>query len=121
MTDFPRMIYHVVDAPVIVYDKVELDDYLEKGWSLTPVLFDEIKALQAKIAHHKSEAARLTKVLDELMSEDEQMREAQKENKIICAKCGYEAKSNAGLAAHQKKHKYEQEPENETVLENSSK
>jgi hypothetical protein len=107
--EFPQMLYHIVENPIIVQNKQELDKYLEQGWSKTPKDFDEIKLVKAKIKYHQSEVERLEEILEKLFS--------QSGEKFICVKCGYEAKSNAGLAAHQKKHKYEQEPENETVAE----
>lgn len=93
--DFPRMIYHVVLEPLIVKSEEELNSHIEKGWCLTPVLFDEIKALKAKIAFHESEAARLQEILDNMDAPEEV-----KEDKFVCEICHYEAKSNAGLSAH---------------------
>ena len=61
--DFPRMIYHIVEDPIVVRDEQELDRYLKQGWAKTPVVFNEINALKAKIAYHESEAQRLKSVL----------------------------------------------------------
>lgn len=50
MQDFPKMIYHVVEEPIIVQTEEGLQEMLEAGWSESPVVFSEAKALDAKIA-----------------------------------------------------------------------
>jgi hypothetical protein len=96
MSAFPQMIFHVVESPKVVNTKEELDAHLAKGWSMTSVEFDRVKMVQAKIAYHKSEIERLSEML-------EVFDVPVSEEKFIC-ECGYEAKSNAGLAAHKRSH-----------------
>jgi hypothetical protein len=91
--EFPKMIYHCVEPPVIVKDKEEEQAYLAKGWSTTLQTFDEIKALKAKIAYHQSEVTRLEDILLEIEGEN-----------FVCDVCQYEAKSAAGLSAHKRSH-----------------
>jgi len=64
--DYPRMIYHIVEEPRIVQDAEEEKHYIDRGWSRTPVMFTEIRAIEAKIAWHRAEALRLAERLDEL-------------------------------------------------------
>lgn len=64
--DYPRMVYHVVESPVIVYSDEELQFHLDRGWSRTPKDFSELEALKAKIAYHQAEAERLADKLIEL-------------------------------------------------------
>ena len=94
MQEFPQMIFHVVEPPMVVKDKQELEKYLSQGWAMTSQEFDQIKMVQAKIAYHESEVARLQEILDGM----DVPKEAEK---FICD-CGFEAKSNAGLAAHKR-------------------
>lgn len=52
---YPQMLYHVVLDPITVENEKDETYYLSKGWSRTPLLFDEIKMLKAKIAFYEGE------------------------------------------------------------------
>lgn len=69
MSEFPQMIFHIVENPRTVDTKEELDEYLAKGWSMTSVEFDKVKMVESKIAYHQAEIERLTDLLGELNTE----------------------------------------------------
>ena len=98
MSDFPQMIFHIIEPQRVVNDKEELQYYIDRGWSMTSVEFDEIKMVKTKISHHEAEAQRLKAILVKMDISAES---------FICDDCGYEAGSNAGLSAH-KRHKHKE-------------
>ena len=55
MAGFPKMIYHVVEEPIIVFNEEDLKSFVDKGWSVDPIRFSEVRAIKVKIAHHKAE------------------------------------------------------------------
>lgn len=79
--EYPKMIYHIVEEPIIVQDKDEESKYLNRGWSISPVQFDEIRAVEAKIAYHKSEVDRLSDILGVLTFAPEEKEAAPVKNK----------------------------------------
>ena len=70
--DFPRMIYHIVEDPKIVFNAEDLKYNIDRGWSMTPETFSEVKAIRAKIAYHQAEAERLTDKLIEIEDKDKE-------------------------------------------------
>ena len=66
MQAFPQMIFHVVEAPMVVKSKEELERYLKQGWSMTSIEFDQIKMVRAKMDYHHAEFERLAEVLADL-------------------------------------------------------
>jgi hypothetical protein len=73
--DFPRMIYHIVEDPKVVFNSEDLQFNLNRGWSMTPETFSEVKALRAKIAYHQAEAERLADKLIEIEDKDTEEKE----------------------------------------------
>jgi len=66
---YPRMIYHIIEDPIVVQSEEEMNEYIKKGWAKSPVLFTEINALNAKIAYYKSEIERLNEILTQKQAE----------------------------------------------------
>ena len=108
MQEYPKVLYHVVHEPIIVKNKEEVEEHCAAGWSPSPQEFNEVNALQAKIAWHNTEASRLQGKLDGLLRREKDAQAVSeagpKEEKFICDVCGYEAKSKAGLSAHKRSH-----------------
>jgi mannose-1-phosphate guanylyltransferase len=51
--DFPKMLFHVVEKPIVVNDEEEQKLYAAKGWQETSVVFDAYNLLKAKIAYYE--------------------------------------------------------------------
>jgi len=66
--DYPRMLYHFVEDPITVMSEEEENTYLEKGWERSPVVFNEIKLLEAKIAYYESEIVILKQNLEAFLT-----------------------------------------------------
>jgi hypothetical protein len=80
---FPCVVYHVVEGDRTISNQKDLDFYLERGWSQTPVKYSEKAALESKIAFYKSETIRLEKILYgmiEEVSEKEKKQNTTEEN-----------------------------------------
>jgi hypothetical protein len=74
--EFPMMIYHSVEKPVIVKDKSELDGYLAKGWRKEPYQFSKMERLEREINWHEEETLRLKGELA-MLKEDMKIPEGQ--------------------------------------------
>jgi hypothetical protein len=67
--DYPMMIFHISQKPIIINNSDELNMYLAKGWKQDPFQINEIDRLNKEINWHEEEGRRLQEELDTLTAE----------------------------------------------------
>ena len=73
--EYPRMIYHPVQEPVIVMTKEELEEYVAKGWTTDTGKRNEIAYLESVIKKTEDELKTMRNNLRFLKSEGKANKE----------------------------------------------
>jgi hypothetical protein len=78
--NFPRMIYHVIEKPTVVTSQEELEKFLDRGWSTTPVKMNELAILDVKISE-------VEQMLSQLKAKRKEMIAQKKHDQETIEKC----------------------------------
>lgn len=68
--DYPKMLFHVVEEPIVVKDLEEEKKYTSVGWRETSEKFDAYNLIKAKIVYHESQIELLVNNLNKIKAEE---------------------------------------------------
>jgi hypothetical protein len=99
--DVPRYLYHVAQGAQVFNTAEDVEEALKNGWQMTPNQMNHADEIKNKILFHKAQVKELMAELADIESGEKVTDDAESDH--ICAKCGREFPSDAGVKAHEKK------------------